>query len=55
MSGVKEFNFHVKVTVDEDHPLYNDPNNVITGEIAILIMNGMMEDPMLRYECEVIK
>lgn len=46
----KEFNFHVKICVDSDHPLFDDPDRVIRGELAILIMNGMSEDPMLRYE-----
>lgn len=50
----KEFNFHVKVIVDMDHPLYEEEDRVIKGEIALLIMNGMSEDPLLGYECEVI-
>jgi len=46
----KEFNFQVKITVDPDHPLYDDPDRIIKAELAILIMNGMSEDPMLGYE-----
>lgn len=55
MNKVREFNFHITVRVDPDHPLYDDPDRVITGEIVILIMNGMSQDPMLGYECDVMK
>jgi hypothetical protein len=50
----KDFSFRVKISVDSDHPLYSATDRIIRGELAILIMNAMSEDPMLRYECEVI-
>jgi hypothetical protein len=50
----KDFSYRVKISVDSDHPLYDEPDRIIRSELAILIMNGMSEDPMLAYECEVI-
>jgi len=52
---IKEFHFNVMFTMDEDHPLYDLPDRVIIAELAILLMGVTSEDPMLGYECEVMK
>jgi hypothetical protein len=51
----KEFHFKLMFTVDEDHPLYEYSNREIVAELAILLMNVTSIDPMLGYECEVMK
>jgi hypothetical protein len=42
-------------TVDEDHPLYELPDREIVAELTILLMDVLSRDPMLGYDCEVMK
>ena len=51
----KEFHFKLMFTVNEDHPLYELSDREIIGELAILLMGVTSVDPMLGYECEVMK
>jgi len=51
----KEFHFKLMFVVNEDHPLYELSDREIEGELAILLMNVTAIDPMLGYECEVMK
>lgn len=51
----KEFHFKLMFTIDEGHPLYDLPDREIVGELAILLMNVTAIDPMLEYECEVMR
>ncbi len=51
----KEFHFKLMFTVDEDHPLHDLPDRVIIAEIALLLMDVASKDPMLGYECEVMR
>lgn len=51
----KEFHFKLMFTVDEDHPLYDLSDREIIAELTILLMDVNSKDPMLGYECEVMK
>lgn len=51
----KEFHFKIMFTVNEDHPLYEYSNREIVAELMILLMGVNSVDPMLGYECEVMK
>jgi len=51
----REFHFKIMFTVDEDHPLYDLSDREIIGELAILLMGVTSRDPMLGYECEVMR
>ena len=51
----KEFHFKLMFTVNEDHPLYGLSDREIIGELAILLMDVTSRDPMLGYECEVMR
>ena len=51
----KEFHFKLMFTVNEDHPLYELSDREIIGELAILLMGVTSIDPMLGYDCEVMK
>lgn len=51
----KEFNFKLTFKVNEDHPLYEYSNREIVAELMILLMGVTSVDPMLGYECEVMK
>jgi DNA integrity scanning protein DisA with diadenylate cyclase activity len=55
MKPDKDFVFKITVNINPGHPLYDKPDNVIRGELGLMIMNGMSLDPMIGYECDVIK
>lgn len=51
----KEFHFKVRFAIDEDHPLYDCSDSVIEKELAILLTDVLSVDPMLEFDCEVIR
>lgn len=50
---VKEYCFGIRFYIDEDHPLYEDPNCVL--QLAKLIRDSIEdEDPIIRYGIEYV-
>ena len=56
MKPDRKFECKLKFIIDESHPLYEDDDRCIRGQLGMFIMNCFSDgDPSLGYECEFIE